>query len=53
MLQSVQKDILLRGLSEEAEGEMCPGDILVAVEEDDCSSWPLSRYISINMYISI
>jgi len=42
-VKSVQKGIILRGLSVEASGEIRPGDVLVAIEKDDCSRWPLSR----------
>jgi len=42
-VQSTQRNILLRGLSEEAEGEILQGDALVAIDKDDCSHWPMSR----------
>jgi hypothetical protein len=42
-VQTVQKNICLCGLSEEADDEIRPGDVLTAIERDDCRLWPLSR----------
>lgn len=42
-VQTVQKNICLQGLSEEANREILPGDVLVAIDRDDCRMWPLSR----------
>jgi len=43
IVQSVNANILLRALSAEADGEIRPGDALIAIEHDDCSYWPQSR----------
>lgn len=43
VVQSTTPQILLRGLTAEAEGEIRPGDALIAIDADDCSTWPLSR----------
>ena len=52
ILQSTLKDIKLRGLSEEAQGEMLQGDALVAIDKDDCSHWPIQRYLQLcHVYI--
>jgi hypothetical protein len=46
VIQTIQKNICLRGLSEESEGEIRPGDCLTAIENDHCQHWQLSRYPS-------
>jgi hypothetical protein len=46
MIQTIQKNICLKGLSEESEGEIRPGDCLTAIENDHCQHWQLSRYDS-------
>jgi hypothetical protein len=43
IIQTIQKNIFLRGLSEESEGQLRPGDCLTAIENDHCQHWPLSR----------
>jgi hypothetical protein len=35
--------MLLRGISQEAGGEIRVGDTLFAIEKDVCSNWPISR----------
>jgi hypothetical protein len=41
----VQDFISLEGLSEEAGGEIRPGDCLYAIEKDVCRGWPMSRLV--------
>lgn len=43
VVQRVQKDIEILGMSEESEGEIKPGDVLVGIDRDDCSRWLFSR----------
>jgi len=43
VVQAVQSSICLRGISEEAEGEIRVGDSLYAIERDVCVGWPMSR----------
>ncbi len=43
VIQSVQENILVRGLTAEASGSIRPGDVLVAIDNDDCSHWVLGR----------
>lgn len=43
VVQAVQSSISLRGISEEAEGEIRAGDSLYAIERDVCVGWPMSR----------
>lgn len=43
VVQTVLKNIILKGLSEESEGEIRPGDCLTTIENDHCQHWPLSR----------
>lgn len=43
LVQSVQDNIIMHGISPEAEGSIKPGDALVVVDQDDCSHWFLSR----------
>jgi curved DNA-binding protein CbpA len=43
VVKSVHNQIQLHGLSTEANGAILPGDILIAIDGDDCSDWFLSR----------
>lgn len=43
IVQSVQPSIILRALSMEGDGEIRPGDAIIAIENDDCTNWPISR----------
>jgi hypothetical protein len=43
VVQSVNQNILLHGLSAEADGHIKEGDELVLIDQDDCSSWPMTR----------
>lgn len=43
VVQSVNKNILLHGLTAEAHGEIKEGDELIMIDQDDCSSWPMTR----------
>jgi len=39
----VETSILLRGLSEESGGEIKLGDVLVGIDNDNCTDWPMAR----------
>lgn len=43
VVQSVQENTRIHGLTAEAEGRILPGDVLIAIDKDDCSHWVLSR----------
>lgn len=43
VVQAVQENISLRGISEEAQGGIRVGDSLFAIEKDMCCGWPMSR----------
>ena len=45
VVQAVQENIDLRGISEEAGGEIRVGDSLYAIEKDVCCGWPMSRLV--------
>lgn len=36
-------NIILHGLSAEANGEILPADSLVGIDKDDCMLWPFTR----------
>lgn len=44
MVNSVNPGIVMRGMSKEGGGVIMPGDALIALDQDDCSKWKLSRY---------
>jgi hypothetical protein len=39
----VEPSILLRGLSEESGGDIKLGDVLVGIDNDNCTDWPIAR----------
>jgi hypothetical protein len=43
IVQSVQDNIQIEGMTAEAGGVILPGDILVGIGKDDCSHWFISR----------
>jgi len=43
LVQSLQDNIILHGISPEGDGSIRAGDALVLIDNDDCSCWPLSR----------
>lgn len=43
VVRSVNENIKLLGISEEAGGVILPEDALIAVEKDDCTHWKMSR----------
>lgn len=43
VVQAMNTNMLLRGLSKEAGGAILPGDCLVGIDRDDCSHWAFSR----------
>ena len=43
VVQKMNDNIILRGLSAEAGGEIMPSDSLVGIDKDDCMTWPLVR----------
>jgi hypothetical protein len=43
VVQAIQDCLSIRGISEEAEGEIRVGDSLYAIENDVCVGWPMSR----------
>lgn len=53
MIQTIQKNICLKGLTEESEGEIRPGDCLTAIENDHCVHWPLSRSHYFHTYFPV
>lgn len=46
-MKKVNPKINILGMSEEAEnGEILPGDVFLAIDGEDCSTWEMSRYKS-------
>ena len=39
----ISPTLQLKGLTKEANGSICKGDILIGIDQDNCSDWPLSR----------
>lgn len=43
LITRIDDKIKVVGMTEDAEGEIRPGDALIGIDEDDCSDWSLSR----------
>jgi hypothetical protein len=46
LVSKLNEDAEIVEISEEAEGEIRPGDRIIGIDNDDCSHWPVSRVIA-------
>ena len=42
-VSTVQPAVVVKALTDGAGGSICPGDVLIAIDDDDCSDWRISR----------
>ena len=42
-ISKIEAKVIIDSMSDEAGGAIKIGDVIVAIDEDDCSEWPLSR----------
>ena len=43
LITTVSKDVLVKALTEEADGAIHPGDRIIAIDDEECSDWRVTR----------